>query len=368
MLSIIRIQYISNIRGNTSTFKSYNISNGDNTLQYLHPRQDSVLPQNSFFFPDEFKLKKSDFKGISKGDLLITLSNIAKYNGFANFARIAKRGLYPGKLSPRQIWPIPPNRTPSLHDPTDKIVRHNVNLYLEQLFKQGDTFYLTNKNKPYTVMHYNLLNEELPDVSYINHNNQDFIEYTVRVHLDLEDEKPSKVSKKQKKKASCHGRREKISILCNQLNGCKSILDFYRGPRGYIPRARKIVNPTLTPGLTGSTSLTTIPYNRPPPYHYPHRYTRRRGGKKKQKTKKKKKCYATHGVSQNKVILYEKESDVNEYVRSGCIWKEMKRNIISKPLHKSTCMLFCKKKDCGKQTKTNKKKKIRNKTRRQKKK
>ena len=124
------------------------------------------------------------------------------------------------------------------------------------------------------------------------------MKYTVKVHLDLEDDKPSNISKKQKKRASCHGRREKIAILCNNLDGCKSILDFYRGQRNYIPRPRKLINPTLTPGLTGSTSLTTIPYHppppyyppshhRPPPYHYPHRYTRR-GGKKKQKTKKKK--------------------------------------------------------------------------------
>ena len=176
MLSIIRIQYISNIRGNTSTFKSYNISNGDNTLQYLHPRQHSILPQNSFFFPDEFKLKKNDFKGISKGDLLIMLSNQAKYTVFINTIRLGKRGAFTAKLSPRQIWPVPPNRNPIPHNPTDKIIRYNINLYLEQLFKQGDTFYLTNKNKPYTMMHYNLLNKEIPEITYITHNNQQFIE------------------------------------------------------------------------------------------------------------------------------------------------------------------------------------------------
>jgi hypothetical protein len=81
---------------------------------------------------------------------------------------------------------------------------------------------------------------------------------------------------------------------------------------------------------------------------------RKRGGVKKNGV-----CYATFAPKNaDNYILYEKESTPTEYLKSGCLWSPPKYNIISRPLSKSTCDNFCKRKKNKTKNKTKRKRSI----------
>ena len=62
---------------------------------------------------------------------------------------------------------------------------------------------------------------------------------------------------------------------------------------------------------------------------------------KRKSTLKHKKCYASHGNTKGKYILYDGESSLDEFLDSGCHWRPYRHNIIVKKINKLTCRTKC---------------------------
>jgi len=257
-LSFIEFNIIANTEDNL--FKS-----NPTGVQMLSKNIDNTISgpnrtKHRFFFINNIKLQKEDFRGIKRTDLLNLLMNPLEFHIFMKKIIKRGRGIFKGESGAYET---------KKKEPSSKIISKNAKKIIDLLFKSGLSYYLqgTQNEIPYVILSHDIeepdddTKEDLEnkrDYYYITkdsrYGNKVFKKYIFTIYLDLDSKDFDKISSTDFKKASCNSKKNKISRICSSLPKCKDLKELIHGDGKYKREFRTAIAKTID--VTGEYAPT----------------------------------------------------------------------------------------------------------------